>query len=115
MVNRHIAPALGRLKLKALTPAHVRGLYREKLDAGLAPRTVQYIHLTLHKALKQAVMDGLIPRNVTEAVKVPQAHKKEVRPLTPAVHTGLRRSEILGLKWTNVDLERGSLRARACR
>ena len=91
IVNRHIAPALGRLKLKALTPAHLRGLYREKLDSGLAPRTVQYIHVTLHKALKQAVMDGLIPRNVTEAVKVPQAHKKEVRPLTPAVHTGFEK------------------------
>jgi hypothetical protein len=52
VVNRHFAPALGRLKLKALTPAHVRGLYREKLDSGLVPRTVQYIHVTLHKALK---------------------------------------------------------------
>ena len=47
----HIKPALGRLKLKSLTPAHVRGLYREKLDAGLAPRTVQYNpHYTSHCA-----------------------------------------------------------------
>ena len=130
VVNRHLVPALGRLKLKALSPAHVRGLYREKLDSGLAPRTVQYIHTTLHKALKQAVMDGLIPRNVTEAVKAPQAHKKEVKPLTPsqvkallsaasgdrlealytvAIHTGLRRSELLGLKWTDVDFDAGTL------
>ena len=130
VVRRHLAPALGRLKLKSLTPAHVRALYREKLDSGLAPRTVQYIHVTLHKALKQAVMDGLIPRNVTEAVKAPQAHKKEVRPLDPtqvkallsaarggrlealyvlAIHTGLRRSEILGLKWTDVDLDAETL------
>ena len=36
-------------------------------------------------------MDGLIPRNVTEDVKVPQTHKKEVRPLTPAVHTGFEK------------------------
>jgi integrase len=42
----HIKPALGRLKLKSLTTTHVRGLYREKLNAGLAPRTVQYIHTT---------------------------------------------------------------------
>ena len=55
----HIVPTLGRMKLKNLTPAHVRGLYREKLDAGFAPRTVQYVHITLHKALKQAVADGL--------------------------------------------------------
>src|SRR5215212_10129527 len=36
MVERHIAPSLGRVKLKALTPAHIRGLYRERLDAGLS-------------------------------------------------------------------------------
>ena len=65
VVRYHLAPALRRLKLVPLTPAHVRALYREKLDSGLAPRTVQYIHTTLHKALKQAVMDGFIPRNVT--------------------------------------------------
>ena len=130
VVNCHLAPALGRLKLKALTPAHVRGLYREKLNSGLAPRTVQYIHTTLHKALKQAVVDGLVPHNVTDAVKAPQAHKKEVNPLAPteirallsaasgdrlealyvvAIHTGLRRSELLGLKWTDVDLDAGIL------
>src|SRR5215211_8579294 len=85
----HIKPAIGRLKLKALTPAHARALYRQKLDSGLAPRTVNYIHVTLHKALKQAVMDGLIPRNIADAVKAPQAHKKEVKPLTPAEVTVL--------------------------
>jgi integrase len=40
IVRVHIKPALGRIKLKALTPVHVRGLYREKLDTKLAPRTV---------------------------------------------------------------------------
>jgi len=64
VVNCHIIPALGRLQLKAVTPAHARSLYREKLESGLSPRTVQYVHVTLHKALKQAVMDGLLPRNV---------------------------------------------------
>src|ERR687895_547172 len=59
----HIKPALGRIKLKALTSTHARGLYREKLDSGLAPRTVGYVHTTLHKALKDAVADGLVPRN----------------------------------------------------
>jgi hypothetical protein len=62
LVRLHILPVLGKVKLKNLTSAHVRGLYREKLDGGLSPRTVQYVHVTLHKALKQAIADGLIPR-----------------------------------------------------
>jgi integrase len=82
MVRLHIHPVLGQLKLKNLTPTHVRGLYREKLDAGLSPRTVQYVHVTLHKALKQAIADGLIPRNATGAVKPPQVRREEMRPLT---------------------------------
>jgi integrase len=71
----NIKPTLGRIKLKAITPTHVRGLYREKLDDGLSPRTVQYIHTTLRKALKEAVQDGLIPRNVADAVKAPRPAK----------------------------------------
>ena len=133
MVRLHIRPVLGQLKLKNVTPTHVRGLYREKLDAGLSPRTVQYIHVTLHKALKQAIADGLIPRNATEAVKPPQVRREEMRPLTAeqvrilfdaaegdrlaalyvlAVTTGLRQGELLGLKWDDVDLEGGTLRVR---
>jgi hypothetical protein len=61
----------------------VRGLYREKLVDGLASRTVHYIHVTLHKALKDAVADGLISRNVTDAVRAPRAKGKEINALTP--------------------------------
>ena len=133
IVRIHVRPALGSVKLKNLTPVHVRGLYREKLEAGLSARTVQYIHVTLHKALKQAVQDGLIPRNATEAVKAPQVRREEMRPLSAeqvkvllevargdrlealyvlAIHTGLRQGELLGLKWEDVDLESGTLRVR---
>jgi integrase len=63
IVRVHLTPALGTVKLTVLTPAHVRGVYREKLDNGLAPRTDLHIHRTLSKALKQATDDGLIPRN----------------------------------------------------
>jgi integrase len=133
ITRKHIVPEVGRVKLKALTPAHVRGLYRKKLEAGLSPRSVQYVHVTLHKALKQAVRDGLVPRNATEAVKPPQVRREEIRPLTPeqvrmlfgaakgdrlealyvmAVTTGLRQGELLGLKWDDVEVEAGTLQVR---
>ena len=133
VVRRHLIPALGRMKLRVLTPAHVQGLYRSKLDSGLSARTVQLIHTTLHKALKQAVRWGLVPRNVGESVQAPRPIKKEIQALSPeqarrfleaargdrlealyllAVTTGLREGELLGLRWTDVDLERGTLQVR---
>jgi integrase len=129
----HIKPVLGRLRLKALTPTHVRSLYREKLDTGLAPRTVQYIHTTLHKALKDAVADALVPRNVTEGIKAPRPKRKEVNALSAeqaqmflsmargdrfealyvvAVHCGLREGELLGLRWEDIDFDTGTLAVR---
>jgi len=133
MVRVHIKPSLGRVKLKTLNAARVRGLYREKLDAGLAARTVRYIHTTLNKALKDALADGLISRNVASAVRPPKLSMKEIRPLSPeqagaflvaarrdrfealyvvAITAGLREGELLGLTWDNVDLESGTLSVR---
>ena len=77
MIQPHIGPALGYLKLKDLNPVHVRGFYREKLDAGLSAATVRKMHSVLRKALKQAVLDGLVPHNVCEAVKPPKVERKE--------------------------------------
>ena len=112
----------------------MRALYRQKLDVGLSPRTVSYIHRTLYKALKQAAADGLAPRNVASALAPPKpTKKKEIRPLDRdqvkalleaargerlealyivAVMMGLREGELLGLKWEDVDLEAGTLSVR---
>jgi integrase len=116
------------VKLKALTAVHVQSLYRDRLDSGLAPATVQKIHVVLHKALAQAVRWSLVPRNVTEAVKAPRPVPEEMKPLSReetrrlleesqgdhlealyilAVHTGMRQGELLGLKWDDVDLKNG--------
>jgi integrase len=96
LVRNHIKRLIGRLKRKGLSPTHVRSLYRKKLDPGLAPRSsVNYIHVTLHKALEQAVLDGLVPRNVAEGVKTPRVHKEEVKPLFP--HSGT--SVALSSQW----------------
>jgi integrase len=73
MVRVHIKPAPGRVKLKSLSAAHVRGHNREKLDAGHAPRTVRYVYAALNKALKDALADGLVPHNAASVVRPPVA------------------------------------------
>jgi integrase len=135
IVRIHLKPAIGRLKRKNITPTHVRALYREKLDSGLASRTVNYIHTTLRKALQDAVADGLTPKNVAARVKAPRPAKKEIMPLSQeqarlfldtvseagdrfealyvvAVHCGLREGELLGLQWGDVDLDAKKLHVR---
>jgi integrase len=133
IVRVHLVPAIGRIKLKALTPAHVRGLYRDRLDSGLSPRSVLHIHRTLYSGLNQAVSDGLIPRNAAGTVRPPRPRKEEIRPLgreqvrtfldtvsgdrlealyVVAVTAGLRRGELQGLKWDDVDLEAGTIQVR---
>jgi integrase len=135
-VQLHLVPMLGHLKLKALTPMHVQSLYSSKLDSGLSVRTVRLVHATLHKALKQAVRWGLVPRNVTEATSPPKVSRdarKEIQPLTReqalalldtargdrlealyvlALTTGLREGELLGLRWQDVNLESSTLSVR---
>jgi integrase len=129
----HIIPELGRVRLRALKSRDVRRHYREKLDEGLSPRTVQIIHTVLRKALQQAVRDDVLPRNVCDAVTAPRQTKKEMQPLTPeqakrllenvredrlkalyvlAITAGLREGELLGLRWEDVDLERELLQVR---
>jgi integrase len=84
LVRLHVCPTLGSTKLSVLTPAHVQGLYRQKLDDGLAPKTVKYIHTTLHRALKQAVRWGLVPRNAAAEADPPRVVTPEMRPLSRA-------------------------------
>src|ERR671911_710401 len=133
IVRLHLKPALGRVKLTKLTPAHVQGLYRDKLDSGLTPATVQKIHAVLHKALAQALKWNMIPRNAAHSVKAPRPAPEEMHPLSPdearrlieavrgdklealyvlAAQTGMRQGELLALKWEDVDLNRGVVHVR---
>jgi integrase len=124
----HISPALGRAKLKSLTPGHVRGFYGEKTRTDLSPATVKKMHVVLRKALSQAVSDGLIPRNAADGIRPPRVgiSGEKINPLTSegcaafleaasgerlealyvlAVHCGLREGELLALRWEDADLE----------
>ncbi len=64
LTRLHVVSMLGRVRLDKLNALRVQSLYRKKLDVGLSPTTVRKIHVTLYKALKQAVRWQLIPRNV---------------------------------------------------
>lgn len=128
LAHTHISPALGHVKLKSLTPPHVRSFYGVKAQSGLSAATVKKMHVVLHKALSQAVSDGLIPRNAAHGVKLPRVSLPgdEIKPLNSeecaafleaargerlealyvlAVHCGLREGELLALRWEDADLE----------
>jgi integrase len=127
ITHKHISPALGCVKLKMLTPAHVRSFYGEKARTNLSAATVKKMHVVLRKALSQAVSDGLIPRNAADGVRPPRtsAPGEEIKPLGSeecatflaasrgerlealyllAVHCGLREGELLALRWEDVYL-----------
>ena len=132
IVRRHIIPSLGQIPLTQLKPDHLQRLYSDKLSngrtdgkGGLSNRSVHYIHVTLHKALKTAVKLGMIVRNPADAVEPPHIQHHEMQTMsesdvhiflefakaTPyyslfytALFTGMRRSELLALLWSGVDL-----------
>ncbi len=129
-VERYIIPAIGHMRLKKLTPAHVQGLYRSMLDRELSTRTVQYTHAVLRRAMKQATRWGMIPRNPCDDTDPPKLQRNEIRPLDQeqtrrllraaegerlealyvlAVHSGMRPGELLALRWQDVSFEAARL------
>lgn len=129
----HLIPGLGKVALAKLTPAEIQAFLMRKLEGGLSPRRVQYIHAVLRRALVTAEKWGMVSRNVAKLVDPPRVPKHEITPLTPeqarqliefavndrhlalyvtALGTGLRQGELLGLRWDDVDLEAGRLRVR---
>lgn len=121
---------LGRILLKDLRPDQVQKLYTDKLAGGTSPRTTRLIHAVLHRALNHALKLGLVVRNVSNAATLPKVPRKEMKTLDDyqvrhliqvaegtrfqtlfwiAVTTGLRKGEILGLKWHDLDWNTGRI------
>ena len=133
LLRVHILPALGHVPLQRLTPQRIQAFYAKKLDEGLSTGYIQTMHAILHKALDNAVKWELVPRNVCDFVTAPRIVRHERQPLTPdqaqqllqaakdhrlealltvAITTGMRKGELLALRWVDINLNDGSLQVR---
>jgi integrase len=144
-VERHIVPALGGVRLSKLSPLQVETFLAQKAESGrldgaggLGAASVRRLQVTLHKALDAAVRKGFLatnpadladkpripPRDVTESVWAPEtvsafltaARDDRLLPMwQTACMTGLRRSELCGLQWSDLDLDAAVLSVRRAR
>jgi integrase len=138
-VHVHLVPALGATELQRLSPTQLDAFYRWLLTSGrrdgcgLAPKSVRNIHGVVHRALRDAVRWGYVARNVADAVDPPAGASPEMKVWTPeqlrlflrevrddrlyaawllVATTGMRRGELAGLRWVDVDLAAGRVSPR---
>lgn len=137
IVDQNIVPHLGHLKLGEIKPLQIQSFYSMLLregrqnGGGLSPLTVQHVHRLLRKALHQAVRWEILDRNPADGADSPRVPRKEMHaldrdglsrlltalqgtklylPVLLAATTGMRRGEIMALRWSDVDLDAGMLR-----
>ncbi len=133
LIELHILPTLGQVKLRKITPQQLQRLYNQKLEEGYAPQTVKHIHRVFHRALRDAVRWQLVARNICDVVDAPRVPRREMQALSSeqaqqfleaahgdplealyvlALTTGMRQGELLGLRWEDLDLVRGTVQVR---
>ncbi|MDR3561222.1 MAG: site-specific integrase [Negativicutes bacterium] len=125
-----ICKVIGLIELKKLRPMDIQKYYQKKLSQGLSPTSVRYHHRVLFMAYRQAVKWQLIQHNPCEAVDPPKKAEFEAPildaeqvlkmldhfrltvyylPILMAISTGMRRGEVCGLRWEDVDIEKKML------
>ena len=125
-IVERLKPLLGALRLQDIRPAHIQEAYGRLRRDELAARTVLHHHRVLHEALKQAVRWQFLANNPADAVTPPRPERTEMHALDPsgvhqvldacadlqlrtiismAVNTGMRLGELLGLRWSDCDLD----------
>ena len=130
LLNKHVRPRLGERRLAAISPLDIQAIYKQMLDRKLSARTVHYAHTVLGSALRQAVKWQLLEQSPAAGVQLPRVHRTELKVLdleqsrvflktavptyygtlfAVAVTTGMRPSEYLALKWSDVNFERGTV------
>jgi integrase len=131
---RHVLPTLGHRRLDQLEPDDLETLYADLLARGLSPNSVLRVHRVISRSLKVAHQRELVRRDVSRLVEAPRPHRSEIaRPLSlpdaravlaaaasernaprwsVALALGLRQSEALALRWSDIDLIGGTLTVR---
>lgn len=133
IVRRYLKPNIGSKRLKELSVADFQATINHLAKKGVGPRTIQQTRMVLSSALTRALRDELVHRNVARLVDLPKYTPKEIHPWTIAdaqtflratadhpwelgyhllLTYGMRRGEVLGLRWQDVDLDEGIVRVR---
>jgi integrase len=134
LIRNHIAKEIGDVKLKDLKTRHLQEILNDRFDNGLNSGSVKLIYAVANKGLKQAVKEKLIYNNPAKAIELPKKqeeqklhtwNKKQVNEFLArakdhryymifflAVNTGMRRGELLGLKWEDIDFNKKRLEVK---
>jgi integrase len=133
IIQHHIIPFIGKMRLKDLRPILVDQFYGKLLKDGIGVRTIRLTHSVLHVAFERAVKYELIFRNPAHGAQVPKKNTAEMSVLDEsqvstfltaaqgsryqvlfhlAIVTGMRQAELFGLKWADISWTKGQLYVR---